>query len=95
MQILVGADGVGKGLFVPEYANGKIYFQIKSISVMGSPILPSALPEDIHNQIESRSAKEFTVPQGLKVKSVSIISEALSINFQSNDIQIDKLGSSL
>jgi hypothetical protein len=95
LQISVGAGGLGKALLVPEYANGQIYFQIKSISVMGSPIPASSLPADIQDQIKSRSAKDITVPQGLKVKSVSISSKGLSINFQGNDIQLDNLASSL
>jgi hypothetical protein len=95
LQISVGAGGAGKALLVPEYANGQIYFQIKSVSVMGTPIPASSLPTDIQDQIKSRTAKDFTVPQGLKVKSVSIGSKGLSINFEGNDIQLDELGSSL
>ena len=95
LQISVGAGGVGKALLVPEYANGQIYFQIKSVSVMGSPIPASSLPADIQDQIKSRSAKDFTAPQGLKVKSVSISSKGLSVNFQGNDIQLENLSSSL
>ena len=95
MQISVGAGGIGKALLVPEFANGQVYFQIKSVSVMGSPIPASSLPVDIQDQIKSRSAKDITVPQGLKVKSVSISSRGLSINFQGNDIQLDNLASSL
>jgi len=95
LQISVGAGGVGKALLVPEYVDGQIYFQIKSVSVMGSPIPASSLPADIQDQIKSRSAKEFTAPQGLKVKSVSISSKGLLINFQGNDIQLDNLRASL
>jgi hypothetical protein len=95
LQISVGAGGVGKALLVPEYADGQIYFQIKSVSVMGSPIPTSSLPADIQDQIKSRSAKDFTAPQGLKVKSVSISSKGLSVNFQGNDIQLENLSSSL
>jgi hypothetical protein len=95
LQISVGAGGVGKALLVPEYADGQIYFQIKSVSVMGSPIPASSLPADIQDQIKSRSAKEFTAPQGLKVKSVSISSKGLLINFQGSDIQLDNLRASL
>jgi hypothetical protein len=62
---------------------------------MGSPIPASSLPADIQDQIKSRTAKDFTVPQGLKVKSVSISSKGLLVNFQGNDIQLDELGSSL
>ena len=62
---------------------------------MGSPIPASSLPTDIQDQIKSRSAKDFKVPQGLKVKSVSISSKGLSVNFQGNDIQLGNLASSL
>jgi hypothetical protein len=95
VQISVGAGGVGKALLVPGYANGQIYFQIKSVSVMGSLIPASSFPADIQDQIKSVSAKDFTAPQGLKVKSVLISSKGLSINFEGNDILLDELGSSL
>ena len=81
LQISVGAGRVGKALLVPKYANGQIYFQNKSVSVMGSPIPAFSLPAGIQDQIKSRSAKDFTVPQGLKVKSGSISSKGLAINF--------------
>jgi hypothetical protein len=95
LQISVGAGGAGKALLVPEYSNGQIYFQIKSISVMGSPIPFSSLPADIQDQIKIRSAKDFSVPQGLKVKSVSLSSKGLLVNFQGNDIKLDNLRASL
>jgi hypothetical protein len=91
LQVSVGAGGLGKALLVPKYANNQIYFQLKSISVMGSPIPASSLPADIQDQIKSRSMKDLTVPQGLKVKSVSIGSKGLSVNFHGTNIQMDKL----
>jgi hypothetical protein len=95
LQISVGAGGVGKALLVPEYANGQIYFQIKSVSVMGSPIPASSLPADIQEQIKSRTAKDLTVPAGLKVKSVSISAKGLSVSFQGKNINLDTLALSL
>ena len=95
LQISVGAGGVGKALLVPEYANGQIYFQIKNVSVMGSPIPASSLPADIQEQIKSRTAKDLTVPAGLKVKSVSISAKGLSISFQGKNINLDNLALSL
>ena len=95
LQISVGAGGVGKALLVPEYANGQIYFQVKSVSVMGSPIPASSLPADIQDQIKSRSAKDFTAPQGLKVKSVSISSKGMLINFQGSNVKLEDIRSSL
>ena len=91
LQISVGAGGLGKALLVPKYANNQIYFQLKSFSVMGSPIPASSLPADIQDQIKSRSLKDLAVPQGLKVKSVSIGSRGLSVNFSGTNIQLDRL----
>jgi hypothetical protein len=91
LQISVGAGGLGKALLVPEYANNQIYFQIKSVSVMGSPIPASSLPPDVQDQIKSRSVKDLNIPQGLKVKSVSIGTKGLSVKFQGTNIQLDRL----
>lgn len=95
LQISVGAGGLGKALLVPEYANNQIYFQIKSVSVMGSPIPESSLPADIQDQIKSRSVKDLNVPQGLKVKSVSIGTKGLSVKFQGTNINLSNLALTL
>jgi len=95
LQISVGAGGLGKALLVPKYANNQIYFQLKSVSVMGSPIPASSLPADIQDQIKSRSVKDLAVPQGLKVKSVSIGPKGLSVNFQGANIRLEDLALSL
>jgi hypothetical protein len=95
LQISVGAGGLGKALLVPKYANNQIYFQLKSLSVMGSPIPTSSLPADIQDQIKNRSVKDLTVPQGLKVKSVSIGTKGLSVNFHGTNIRLENLASSL
>ncbi len=95
LQISVGAGGLGKAIIVPKYSNNQVYFQIKSVSVMGSPIPASSLPTDIQEQIKSRSAKNLTVPTGLKVKSVSISTKGLSVNFQGKNINLDNLALSL
>ena len=91
LQISVGAGGLGKALIVPKYSNNQIYFQIKSVSIMGSPIPASSLPADIQEQIKSRTVKELRVPAGLKVKSVSIGPKGLSVNFQGKNITLANL----
>jgi hypothetical protein len=91
LQISVGAGGLGKALIVPKYSNNQIYFQIKSVSIMGSPIPASSLPADIQEQIKSRTVKELRVPAGLKVKSVSISDKGLSVNFQGKNITLANL----
>jgi hypothetical protein len=95
LQISVGAGGLGKALIVPKYSNNQIYFQIKNVSIMGSPIPASALPVDIQEQIKSRTVKDLRVPAGLKVKSVSISAKGLSVNFQGKNINLDSLALSL
>ena len=95
LQISVGAGGLGKALIVPKYSNNQIYFQIKSVSIMGSPIPASSLPADIQEQIKSRTVKELRVPAGLKVKSESIGPKGLSVNFQGKNITLDSLAMSL
>jgi hypothetical protein len=95
LQISVGAGGLGKALIVPKYSNNQIYFQIKSVSIMGSPIPASSLPADIQEQIKSRTVKELRVPAGLKVKSLSIGPKGLSVNFQGKNINLANLALSL
>jgi len=95
LQISVGAGGLGKALLAPEYANNQIYFQIKSVSVMGSPIPASSLPADIQDQIKARSVKDLNIPRGLKVKSVFIGTKGLSIKFQGTKINLSDLALTL
>ena len=95
LQISVGAGGLGKALLVPKYANNQIFLQVKSISFMGSPIPVSSLPADIQDQIKSRSVRDLTIPQGLKVKSVSMTSKGLAVNFHGENIRLENLAASL
>ncbi len=95
LQISVGAGGLGKALLVPKYANNQIFLQVKSISFMGSPIPASSLPADIQDQIKSRSVRDLTVPQGLKVKSVSMTAKGLAVNFHGENIRLENLAASL
>jgi hypothetical protein len=95
LQISVGAGGLGKALLVPKYANNQIFLQVKSISFMGSPIPASSLPADIQDQIKNRSVRDLTVPQGLKVKSVSMTSKGLAVNFHGENIRLENLATSL
>ena len=91
LQISVGAGGVGKALLVPEYSNNEIYFQLKSVSVLGSPVPASSLPADIQEEIKSRSSRSITVPNGLKIIAVSLDSEGLSVKFQGRNLLLDNL----
>jgi hypothetical protein len=91
LQISVGTGGLGKALLVPEYSNNEIYFQLKSVSVLDSPVPASSLPADIQEEIKSRSARSIKVPEGLKIMSVSLGSEGLSVKFQGRNVLLDNL----
>jgi hypothetical protein len=91
LQVSVGAGGLGKALLVPKFANNQIYFQLQSVSLLGTPIPAESLPADIQEQIKSRSVKSLTVPEGLEVKSVFLSPKGLSVNFQGTDIKLGNL----
>ncbi len=91
LQISVGAGGLGKAQLVPRFTNNQIYFQLQSISIMGTPVPTDALPSDIQDQIKSRSAKSLSVPKGLKVTAVSLSSDGLSMTLQGTNIELGKI----
>ena len=93
LQISVGAGGLGKASLVPRYSNNQIYFQLESVSILGSKIPASSLPADLQSQIKSKSVRALDVPKGLKVRSVSISSKGLAVNLRGTNIQLTKLGS--
>lgn len=95
LQISVGVGGLGKASLVPRFSNNQIYFQLESVSILGSKIPASSLPTDLQSQIKSKSVRTLEIPKGLKVKSVFISSKGLAINLRGTNIQLTKLGSAL
>jgi hypothetical protein len=95
LQISVGAGGFGKALLTPKFSNNQIFFQLQSVSILGSQIPASSLPGDIQNQIKVKSIRTLDVPKGLKVKAVNLNSKRLSINLRGKNIELGKLGSAL
>lgn len=95
IQIAVGPGGLGQALLVPKYSNNQIYFQVKSVSIFGSEVPASSLPADIQSQIKSKSLRTLELPDEMKVKSVSMSSEGLSLKLAGNNIALNSLGSSL
>lgn len=91
LQISVGAGGLGKAQLVPTFANNQIYFQLKSISIMGTPIPAESLPADIQDQIKRRSIKSLMVPKGLEVTGVSLSAEGLSVTLRGTNIELSNL----
>ena len=95
IQIAVGPGGLGQALLVPKYSNNQIYFQVKSVSIFGSEVPASSLPADIQSQIKSKSLRTLNFPQEMKVKSVSMSPQGLSLKLVGSNIALDSLSSSL
>ena len=95
LQVSVGAGGLGTAVLIPKYSNSQLYFELQSVSIFGNQIPASSLPADVQNQVKSRSQRSLTPPKGLKVKSVSLSSNGLSVKMFGNNIQLGKLGSGL
>ena len=95
IQIAVGPGGLGQALLVPKYSNNQIYFQVKSVSIFGNELPASSLPPDIQSQIKSKSLRVLNFPKEMKIKSVSMSSQGLSLKLAGNNIALDSLSSSL
>jgi hypothetical protein len=95
LQVSAGPGGLGSALLIPKYSNSQLYFELQSVSFLGDQIPASALPDELQNQVKSRSQRSLTPPQGLKVESVSLSSIGLSVKMFGSNIQLGNLGSSL
>ena len=95
LQVSVGAGGLGTAVLIPKYLNSQLYFELQSVSIFGNQIPASSLPADVQNQAKSKSQRSLIPPKGLKVKSVSLSSNGLSVKMFGNNIQLGKLGSGL
>ena len=95
LQVSVGAGGLGTALLIPKYSNSQLYFELQSVSIFGNQIPASSLPADLQDQVKSKSQRSLTPPKGLKVKSVSLSSNGLSVKMFGSNIQLGKLGSGL
>ena len=95
LQVSVGAGGLGTALLIPKYSNSQLYFELQSVSIFGNQIPASSLPADLQDQVKSKSQRRLTPPKGLKVKSVSLSSNGLSVKMFGSNIQLGKLGSGL
>ena len=95
LQVSVGPGGAGTAVLSPRYSNNQLYFEIQSVSFMGSEIPASSLPSDLQSQIKSRSQRSLAPPKGLEVQSVSLSSKGLSLKMLGSNVQLANLGSAL
>jgi hypothetical protein len=91
LQVSVGSAGLGRASLVPKFSNNQLYFELNSVSLFGSEIPASTLPDDVQAQIKSRSLRELSIPKGMKVKSVSLSSKGLALKLYGNNIEFSSL----
>ncbi len=91
LLVPAGAGGAGTARLVPRYRNNQIYFELLSVSFLGNEIPASSLPDDLQNQIKSKSQRNLNVPTGMSVKSVSLNSKGLLLNLSGSNILLTQL----
>jgi len=95
LQVSAGPGGLGTAILVPKFSDNQIYFEIKAISLFGNEISASSLPADAQSQIKDKSLRQLDIPKGMKLISVSLNTQGLSVTLRGTNIQLDTLGSSL
>ena len=95
LQVSAGPGGLGRAILVPKFSNNQIYFEIKGISLFGNEIPASSLPADAQSQIKDKSLRQLNIPKGMKLESVSLNPQGLSVTLRGTNIQLGALGSSL
>ena len=95
LQVSAGPGGLGRAILVPKFSDNQIYFEIKGISLFGNEIPASSLPADAQSQIKDKSLRQLDIPKGMKLISVSLNPQGLSVILRGTNIQLGALGSSL
>ena len=95
LQVAVGAGGIGTATLIPKYSDSQLYFELQSVSIFGNHVPASSLSANLQNQIKSSSQRSLTPPKGLKVESVSLSKDGLSVKMFGNNVQLGNLGSGL
>jgi hypothetical protein len=95
LQVSAGPGGLGRAILVPKFSDNQIYFELKAISLFGNEISASSLPADAQSQIKDKSLRQLDIPKGMKLISVSINTQGLSVVLRGTNIQLGALGSSL
>jgi hypothetical protein len=95
LQVSAGPGGLGRAILVPKFSDNQIYFELKAISLFGNEISASSLPVDAQSQIKDKSLRQLDIPKGMKLISVSLNTQGLSVVLRGTNIQLGALGSSL
>ena len=93
LQVSVGSGGLGTAVLVPKYSGNQIYFELQGVSLFGNEIPADSLPEEIKEQIKSKSVRTLSPPEGMSVKSISLSSQGLALTMQGTNFRPSNLGS--
>ena len=94
LQVSVGSGGLGTAILVPKYSGNQIYFELQGVSLFGNEIPADSLPEEIKDQIKSKSVRTLNAPKGMSVKSIALSSKGLALTMHGKNIRPTKIGSS-
>jgi hypothetical protein len=92
LQVSAGPGGLGRAILVPKFSDNQIYFELKAISLFGNEISASSLPADAQSQIKDKSLRQLNIPDGMKLISVSLNPQGLSVILRGTNIQLGTLG---
>lgn len=93
LQVSVGSGGLGTAILVPKYSGNQIYFELQGVSLFGNEIPADSLPEEIKDQIKSKSVRTLNAPKGMSVKSIVLSSKGLALTMHGKNIRPTKIGS--
>jgi hypothetical protein len=93
LQVSVGSGGLGTAVLVPKYSGNQIYFELQGVSLFGNEIPADSLPEEIKEQIKSKSVRTLSPPEGMSVKSISLSSQGLALTMHGTNFRPSNLGS--
>jgi len=91
LQVSAGPGGLGRAILVPKFFDDQIYFEIKGISLFGNEIPASSLPADTQSQIKEKSLRQLNIPNGMKLISVSLNPQGLSVILRGTNIELGTL----
>lgn len=94
LQVSVGSGGLGTAILVPKYLGNQIYFELQAVSLFGNEIPAESLPDEIKEEIKSKSVRTLSAPQGMIVNSISLSSEGLALTMQGKNFRPSNLGAS-
>lgn len=95
LLVPVGAGGAGTARLVPRYSNNQIFLEILSVSFLGNEVPASSLPDDVQNQVKSKSQRDLKVPQGMNVRAVMLTSKGLSLSMSGNNVEVSRLSAGI